>query len=62
MNIDYNFSNGAVIAVVACGDRVHETLNMIKSAIMFSKVPLTFIIVTEDNLIDTFIEKVIYKY
>lgn len=48
-----------VIAVVACGMRLQETLNMIKSAIIFNtkNTPLKFIIVTESNLMDGFREK-----
>lgn len=49
--------NDMVVAVVACGNRVQETLVMLKSAIMFSKVKLNFIIVTEDDLIENFKEK-----
>lgn len=51
------FSNNVVVAVVACGDRFQETMNMLKSAIMFSKVHLKFIVVTEDKLIKSFNEK-----
>lgn len=46
-----------VVAVVACGDRLQETLNMLKSALMFTKYKLNFIIVTEDSLMDSFKEK-----
>ncbi|KAF2885656.1 hypothetical protein ILUMI_20507 [Ignelater luminosus] len=53
---DFNKSN-IVVAVVACGDRLHETLTMIKSALMFSKAKLNFVIVAEDNLIPSFTEK-----
>lgn len=47
-----------MVAVVACGDRLQETLNMLKSALMFSKEKLNFVIVAEDRLIDHFKEKV----
>lgn len=49
-----------VIAVVACGMRLQETLNMIKSAIIFNvnKHPLRFMIITEDDLTTSFQEKV----
>lgn len=49
-----------VIAVVACGERLQETLNMLKSAIIFNieRMPLKFVIVTEQNLITSFKEKV----
>lgn len=49
-----------VIAVVACGMRLQETLNMLKSAIIFNieRMPLKFVIVTEQNLITSFKEKV----
>lgn len=48
-----------VIAVVACGMRLQETLNMIKTAIIFNtnNVPLKFMIVAESNLMDGFREK-----
>ncbi|XP_056641310.1 glucoside xylosyltransferase 1 isoform X2 [Diorhabda carinulata] len=46
-----------VVAVVACGDRLFETLNMLKSALMFSKEKLNFVIVAEERLIDSFNEK-----
>ncbi|XP_019871716.1 glucoside xylosyltransferase 1 [Aethina tumida] len=46
-----------VVAVVACGDRLYETLNMLKSALMFSKEKLNFIVVAEDDLIESFNEK-----
>lgn len=55
----YLFSrNDIVVAVVACGDRLQETLNMLKSALMFSKEKLNFVIVAEDRLIESFKEKV----
>lgn len=49
-----------VIAVVCCGMRLSETLNMIKSAIMFNhkRNPLKFVIFTENNLFISFKEKV----
>lgn len=49
------------IAVVACGTRYDETLNMIKSAIMFNvhETPLTFIIIAEEDLHQGFKEKVL---
>lgn len=43
--------------MVACGDRLFETLAMLKSALMFSKAHLNFIVVAEDNLIESFNEK-----
>nr|CAH7721528.1 unnamed protein product [Callosobruchus chinensis] len=53
----YFTRNDVVVAVVACGDRLHETLNMLKSALMFSQTKLNFIVVAEDRLIDSFNEK-----
>lgn len=49
-----------VIVVVVCGLRVDETLNMVKSALLFntSRHPLRFVIITEDKLRDYFKEKV----
>lgn len=53
-----NFSNRNItVAVVACGDRLRETLTMIKSAIIMSKTPVSFIVLAEDALIDSFKEK-----
>ncbi|XP_046984397.1 glucoside xylosyltransferase 1 isoform X1 [Schistocerca americana] len=46
-----------VLAVVACGDRLAETLVVIKSAILFTKSPLKFIVVADDHLIPSFREK-----
>ncbi|KAK0094756.1 hypothetical protein PV326_010080 [Microctonus aethiopoides] len=45
------------ICVVVCGDRLDESLTMLKSALVFSKRPLKFIIITEENLIIAFEEK-----
>jgi UDP-xylose:glucoside alpha-1,3-xylosyltransferase len=47
-----------VLAVVACGDRLSETLVMIKSAILFTQKPLNFIVLADDPLIASFKEKV----
>lgn len=52
------YRNDIVVAVVACGNRLLETLNMLKSALMFSKVKLNFIVVAEERLIESFNEKV----
>jgi UDP-xylose:glucoside alpha-1,3-xylosyltransferase len=49
-----------VLAVVACGDRLSETLVMIKSAILFTKKPLNFIVLADDALIASFKEKVTF--
>ncbi|KAG8233143.1 hypothetical protein J437_LFUL010373 [Ladona fulva] len=46
-----------VLAVVACGDRVAETLVMLKSALIFSQVHLRFIVIADDDLIPSFKEK-----
>ncbi|GLV34171.1 shams [Carabus blaptoides fortunei] len=46
-----------VVAVVACGDRLKETLNMLKSAIMFTKSHLNFVVVCEEKLTLDFEEK-----
>lgn len=47
-----------VIAVVACGMRLQETLNMLKSALIFGiDNPLKFVIITESNLMTGFREK-----
>lgn len=47
-----------IVVVVACGDRLQETLTMIKSAVMFTRTDVMFIVITEDALIDSFEEKV----
>jgi UDP-xylose:glucoside alpha-1,3-xylosyltransferase len=52
------FRNDIVVVVVACGDRLQETLIMLKSALMFSKEKLNFIVFAEDNLIESFNQKV----
>lgn len=52
------FDNEIVICVVACGtDRFDESLTMLKSALVFSKRPLRFIVISEISLIPAFIEK-----
>lgn len=52
------FCSQIVLAVVACGDRLSETLVMIKSAILFTQKPLNFIVLADDPLIPSFKEKV----
>lgn len=42
------------LAVVACGARLEETLNMLKSAVLFSRKPVHFYIFAEDDLHDGF--------
>ncbi|TKC39505.1 hypothetical protein EI555_003395 [Monodon monoceros] len=42
------------LAVVACGERLEETLTMLKSALIFSIKPLQFHIFAEDQLHDSF--------
>ncbi|XP_060535447.1 glucoside xylosyltransferase 2 [Cylas formicarius] len=49
--------NDIVVAVVACGDRLHETLMMLKSALMFTRKKINFIVLAEDALIESFEEK-----
>ncbi|ENN74847.1 hypothetical protein D910_01416 [Dendroctonus ponderosae] len=55
-NLFYN-NNELVVAVVACGDRLNETLTLIKSALMFSKGYLNFIVIAEDKLKENLNEK-----
>lgn len=51
-------SSEIVIVVVSCGMRQHETLNLLKSAIIFGfEHRLKFIVITEDNLMAGFREK-----
>ncbi|KAF4524932.1 hypothetical protein B566_EDAN013894 [Ephemera danica] len=67
MNINSNFhlytspkSKGMVeivLAVVACGDRLDETLVMLKSALTFTQAPLRFIVIADDDLMQSFSEK-----
>lgn len=45
------------ICVVVCGDRLHEALTMLKSALVFANRPLQLVILAEDNLIPAFSEK-----
>lgn len=48
-----------VLSVVVCGDRVQETLVMIKSALSLSQdSKLRLIILAEEKLVQDFIEKV----
>jgi len=46
------------LAVVACGDRLKETIVLLKSALMFTQTYLHFIIVTEPELKDDFLTEV----
>lgn len=46
------------LAVVACGERLEETLTMIKSAVLFSVKSLHLHIFAEDQLHAGFIEAV----
>lgn len=46
------------LSVVACGDRVPETLTLLKSALMFTSSDLHFFIFTESHLKDAFIKQV----
>lgn len=49
------------LAVVACGDRLEETLTMIKSAVLFSIKRLHLHIFAEDQLHASFMEAVSRK-
>lgn len=49
------------LAVVACGDRLEETLTMVKSAILFSIRHLHLHIFAEDQLHASFMEAVSSK-
>ena len=44
-----NLVEEIIIAVVVCGDRVNETLTMIKSAVLFSHTPVKIIIFADEN-------------
>lgn len=46
------------LAVVACGNRLDETLTMVKSALLFSLKRITFHIFAEDPLAPQFEERV----
>ena len=50
------------LAVVACGERLEETLTMIKSAVLFSIKRLLLHIFAEDQLHARFMEAVSRKY
>lgn len=45
------------ICVVACGDRLEESLTMLKSALVFTRRPLKFIVIADENLLEMFIER-----
>lgn len=61
--ININNKKIVTICVVVCGDRQDESLTMLKSALIFTHVTLEFIIITEDNLIADFDEKLTeWKY
>lgn len=45
------------ICVVACGDRLEESLTMLKSALVFTRRPLKFIVIADENLLEQFIER-----
>ncbi|XP_043564984.1 glucoside xylosyltransferase 1 isoform X1 [Chiloscyllium plagiosum] len=49
-NSSKKLSSGMHLAVVTCGQRLEETLTMLKSAILFSQKPLHFHIFAEDEL------------
>ncbi|XP_011884818.1 PREDICTED: glucoside xylosyltransferase 1 isoform X3 [Cercocebus atys] len=49
------------LAVVACGERLEETMTMLKSAIIFSMKPLQFHIFAEDQLHHSFKDRLILK-
>lgn len=60
INVNYSTQRPIFrIAVVACGQRLRETLAMIKSALLFNHYHdrLYFIIFAEDHLITSFSEK-----
>lgn len=42
------------LAVVACGERLEETVTMLRSAVIFSIKPLQFHIFAEDQLHESF--------
>lgn len=46
------------LAVVACGERLEETVTMLKSALIFSIKPLQVHIFAEDQLHDSFKDRV----
>ncbi|CAL1608890.1 unnamed protein product [Knipowitschia caucasica] len=48
---------GMHLAVVACGNRLDETLTMVKSALLFSRKKITFHIFAEDPLAPLFKER-----
>jgi UDP-xylose:glucoside alpha-1,3-xylosyltransferase len=49
--------NEVTICVVVCGDRLHEALTMLKSALVFTNQPLQFVILAEHDLLPAFSEK-----
>lgn len=58
ITIKHPVEGQVVICVVACGnDRLDESLTMLKSALVFSKRPLKFIVISDYGLIPAFHEK-----
>lgn len=55
--INMPITGEVTICVVVCGDRLDESLTMLKSALVFTNTSLQFIIITENNLIPAFNEK-----
>lgn len=56
-NVGTLTTDEVTICVVVCGDRLHEALTMLKSALVFTNRPLQFIILAENDLIPAFSEK-----
>ncbi|XP_028163603.1 glucoside xylosyltransferase 1 [Ostrinia furnacalis] len=50
-----------VISIVVCDSRFNESLNVIKSALLFTKTPLYFVIFTDDNLRPKF-DEILHKW
>ncbi|XP_043492136.1 uncharacterized protein LOC122517681 [Polistes fuscatus] len=55
--INIHATREVTICVVVCGDRLDESLTMLKSALVFTNTSLQFIVITENNLIPAFNEK-----
>ena len=58
LNFSQHWSEGIHISVVACGERLEESLVMLKSAAIFSKSLLVFHIFAEEELQKGFQEQV----
>ncbi|CAH2258307.1 jg10527 [Pararge aegeria aegeria] len=55
-SLDKNYVDQIVISFVVCETRFHESLNVIKSVLIFTKTPVYFVIFTDETLRSQFVE------